>query len=70
MPFDPVAFKSWAGKGMCPAILPVLGLFNNLIERGYKVFLLTGRDDSTFRAITTANLQDQGYIGYERLIMR
>ncbi|KAJ3699617.1 hypothetical protein LUZ61_003322 [Rhynchospora tenuis] len=70
MPFDPAAFKSWAGKGMCSAILPVLDLFNKLIERGYKVFLLTGRDDLTFRDITTANLHNQGFVGYERLIMR
>ncbi|KAF3331865.1 acid phosphatase 1 [Carex littledalei] len=69
MLFDTAALK-WAAKGMCSAILPVLDLFNKLIERGYKVFLLTGQDDLTFRDITTANLQDQGYFGYKRLIMR
>ncbi|KAJ3682925.1 hypothetical protein LUZ60_013152 [Juncus effusus] len=70
MPFDPTGFKSWAGKGMCNVIPPTLDLFNELIKRGYKVFLLTGRDDATFRDITTANLQNQGFVGYERLIMR
>ncbi|XP_027335792.1 acid phosphatase 1-like [Abrus precatorius] len=69
-PFDSTIFKAWIMKGMCPANPVVLGLFNALKERGFKVFLLTGRDAATLGKITTDNLHTQGFIGYERLIMR
>nr|CAD1841834.1 unnamed protein product [Ananas comosus var. bracteatus] len=69
-PFDPTAFKSWAQRGICPAIPQVLILYKKLLERGYKVFLLTGRDQETLGATTTSNLILQGFIGHERLFMR
>ena len=56
--------------GMCPANPAVLGLFNALKEKGFKVFLLTGRHEATLGKITTDNLRNQGFIGYERLILR
>lgn len=69
-PFDAVGFKAWAAKGQCPAIPPVLGLFNKLIRNGFKVILLTGRDEETLKQCTVDNLRNQGFIGYDRLIMR
>nr|CAD1833102.1 unnamed protein product [Ananas comosus var. bracteatus] len=69
-PFDPTAFKSWARRGICPAIPQVLILYKKLLERGYKVFLLTGRDQETLGATTTSNLILQGFIGHERIFMR
>ena len=57
-------------KGESPAIQPVLELFNDLIEIGFKVFLVTGRDEETLRQATVENLHNQGFTGYERLIMR
>lgn len=69
-PFDSTIFKAWIMKGMCPANPVVLGLFKTLTERGFKVFLLTGRDEATLGKITTDNLRNQGFIGYERLILR
>ncbi|CAH2058806.1 unnamed protein product [Thlaspi arvense] len=69
-PYDPTGFRTWAMKGGSPAIQPVLELFNNLIETGFKVFLVTGRDEETLREATEENLNDQGFTGYERLIMR
>ncbi|KAI9107933.1 hypothetical protein K1719_020806 [Acacia pycnantha] len=69
-PFDSGKFKEWMMKGACPAIPSVLGLFKKLIERGFKVFLLTGRDQATLGQITTLNLHSQGFIGYHRLILR
>ncbi|XP_061357680.1 acid phosphatase 1-like [Gastrolobium bilobum] len=69
-PFDKTIFKAWIMKGMCPANAAVLGLFNTLRQRGFKVFLLTGRDEATLGKITTDNLRNQGFIGYERLILR
>ncbi|XP_043702321.1 acid phosphatase 1-like [Telopea speciosissima] len=69
-PFDPIDFKKWALKGSCPAIPAVLELFKKLISSGFKVFLLTGRDEAGLGQATLDNLHNQGYLGYERLIMR
>lgn len=69
-PYDPAGFKSWAMKGGCKAIPGMLNLFTALIDSGFKVFLLTGRDQETLGPATIENLQNQGFIGYERLIMR
>ncbi|OWM81602.1 hypothetical protein CDL15_Pgr007640 [Punica granatum] len=69
-PFDVAGFKSWATKGQCPAIRPVLRLFNKLINGGFKVILLTGRDNETLGQCTINNVQSQGFVGYERLVMR
>lgn len=69
-PYDPLAFRAWAMKGGCPAISAVQQLFDELIEKGFKVFLVTGRDEETLGQVTINNLHNQGYIGYERLILR
>ncbi|KAG4393016.1 hypothetical protein AAZX31_03G001300 [Glycine max] len=69
-PYDPFAFRTWAMKGGCPAIPSVLRLFNILVNKGFKVFLLTGRDEETLGQVTRNNLHNQGFIGYERLILR
>ncbi|KAJ8753869.1 hypothetical protein K2173_000123 [Erythroxylum novogranatense] len=69
-PYDPVGFRTWALKGACPAIRSVLGLFRDLIGRGFKVILITGRDEQTLGRATLDNLQTQGFVGYEQLIMR
>ncbi|XP_042516365.1 acid phosphatase 1-like [Macadamia integrifolia] len=69
-PFDRTAFKKWMLKGECPAVPAVLELFRKLVSSGFKVFLLTGRDEARFGQVTLDNLHDQGYLGYERLIMR
>ncbi|XP_077239286.1 HAD superfamily, subfamily IIIB acid phosphatase isoform X2 [Tasmannia lanceolata] len=69
-PFDSAGYKAWAQKGSCPAIPAILQLFKKLIEGGFKVFLLTGRDEELLGQITTENLHNQGFIGYERLILR
>lgn len=69
-PFDPIAFRAWALRGACPAIPAVLGVYKELVERGFTVFLVTGRDEEVFAEATTENLLLQGFDGYERLIMR
>ncbi|XP_010529940.1 PREDICTED: acid phosphatase 1-like [Tarenaya hassleriana] len=69
-PYDPMGFRAWAMKGGCPAIQPVLELFNKLTTTGFKVFLVTGRDEESLGQATLENLQNQGFMGYERLIMR
>lgn len=69
-PYDPVGFVSWAEKGGCPAIPGVLELFNVLVGRGFKVFLLTGRDEGILGEATRDNLRNQGYVGYHTLTLR
>ncbi|XP_014515146.1 acid phosphatase 1 [Vigna radiata var. radiata] len=69
-PFDSTIFKAWIMKGTCPANPAVKLLFNSLKERGFKLFLLTGRDQATLSTITSNNLHSQGFAGYQRLILR
>ncbi|KAL9303674.1 hypothetical protein ACSQ67_020937 [Phaseolus vulgaris] len=69
-PYDPSAFRKWAKIGGCPAIPSVLRLFSILVDKGFKVFLLTGRDEETLGEVTKNNLHNQGFIGYERLVLR
>ncbi|KAG2552158.1 hypothetical protein PVAP13_9KG433423 [Panicum virgatum] len=68
--YDPSAFKAWASKEACPGIPPVLWLFTALLDKGFKVFLLSGRDEETLGPCTAGNLEAEGFSGYERLIMR
>lgn len=56
--------------GGCPAIPAMLGLFNKLVNSGFKVILLTGRGEETLGQVTIENLHNQGFLGYERLILR
>jgi predicted secreted acid phosphatase len=52
-----------------PAIKPVLELYNVLVERGYKIFFITGRDDNEFNyKHTYGNLQKAGYAKIDSLI--
>lgn len=69
-PYDPTGFKTWAQRGGCPAISAVLDLFSKLVDGGFKVFLVTGRDEQTLAQATRDNLHTQGFIGYEQLILR
>lgn len=69
-PYDPQGFKLWASTGGCPAIPAALRLFNKLVQAGFKVILITGRDEQTMAQPTTLNLHNQGFTAYERLILR
>lgn len=57
-------------EGECPAIQSVAELFAKLIESGFKVFLVTGRDEENLGQVTSENLHREGFVGYERLILR
>lgn len=69
-PFDSGKFKEWIRKGECPAISGMLEVFKRLLERGFKVFLVTGRDKNTMAHVTALNLHRQGFIGYQYLFLR
>lgn len=58
------SWVSWA-----PPIPSSLWLFNELKKLKFKIFLLTGRDESV-RAQTLLNLKYAGYTNFERLILR
>ncbi|KAL6660129.1 hypothetical protein ACP70R_002251 [Stipagrostis hirtigluma subsp. patula] len=68
--YDPLAFKEWATKEACSGIHPVRELFTALLDKGFKVFLLSGRDEEALGSCTAENLEAEGFSGYERLIMR
>ena len=68
--YDPLAFQKWASQEACPGIPAVLQLFVTLQGKGFKVFLLSGRDEETLRSCTSQNLESEGFSGYERLLMR
>lgn len=54
-----------------PAIKPVLELYNFLVEKGYKIFFITGRDNDEFNYNHTyGNLQKSGYTKIDSLILR
>lgn len=68
--FNSGEFKEWIRKGECKAIPGMLQVFLRLLERGFKVVLITGRDQDTMGQVTALNLHRQGFIGYHRLILR
>jgi predicted secreted acid phosphatase len=41
-----------------------------LQDKGFKLFLLSGRDEETLGSCTSENLESEGFSGYERLLMR
>ncbi|XP_042404455.1 uncharacterized protein LOC121994512 isoform X1 [Zingiber officinale] len=69
-PYDSRAYVSWVLRGACPAIPQVLGVYRKLMERGFQVFLVTGRSEDVLGASTVENLAAQGFDGHHRLIMR
>ncbi|XP_037483487.1 acid phosphatase 1-like [Triticum dicoccoides] len=68
--YDPAAFKAWASRGACPGIPAMVRLFWVLKGGGFRVFLLSGRDEEALGASTAANLAAAGFAGYDRLILR
>ncbi|XP_059275016.1 acid phosphatase 1-like [Lycium ferocissimum] len=67
--FDEVAFDKWVNEAEAPAIPASLKLYKELQQRGFKIFLLTGRSEFQ-RNDTVKNLVYAGYSNWERLILR
>ncbi|KAE8703182.1 Acid phosphatase 1, putative isoform 3 [Hibiscus syriacus] len=67
---DAWILDAWAMKAECPEIPALLGLFQKLVDSGFKVFLITGRDEETLATATIDNLHSQGFMGYKRVIFR
>lgn len=56
-------------KAEALALPASLNFYKELQKLGFKIFLLTGRDESQ-RAVTEKNLKNAGYSNWERLILR
>uniref|UniRef100_A0A1D1XM66 Acid phosphatase 1 n=1 Tax=Anthurium amnicola TaxID=1678845 RepID=A0A1D1XM66_9ARAE len=67
--FDRHQFDKWVEKANAPAIESSLKLYNELLDLGYKIILLTGRSEG-HRSITIDNLRTAGFKNWEKLILR
>ncbi|KAL8151245.1 hypothetical protein V2J09_021053 [Rumex salicifolius] len=67
--FDPIEFNKWVEKGEAPAIEPILRLYEQVLGLGFKVFLLTGRNEK-HRSVTVRNLVHAGFHKWDKLILR
>lgn len=67
--FDNIQFDKWVIEGTSSAIQPSLKLYNEVLELGFKIFLLTGRTEDK-RDITINNLIKAGFQKWDRLILR
>jgi len=67
--FEETTFNSWVDLAEAPALAPSLSLYKELQQLGFKIFLLTGRDEK-HRNVTEKNLLYAGFTNWERLILR
>ncbi|KAI0529224.1 hypothetical protein KFK09_001771 [Dendrobium nobile] len=67
--FNGHEFNKWVEKGVAPAINSSLKLYMEVLDLGFKIFLLTGRSEAQ-RAITADNLNSVGFQDWEKLILR
>lgn len=67
--FDHPEFDKWVEKGMAPAMQPSLRLYEQVLQLGFKVFLLTGRTEK-HRNVTIENLMIAGFQNWDKLILR
>ncbi|CAA7027499.1 unnamed protein product [Microthlaspi erraticum] len=69
VPYNSKKFNDWVLQGTAPGFDASLKLFKGLKKLGFTIILLTGRDEVQ-RSITTQNLLDAGYSGWEYLLLR
>ncbi|KAH1146997.1 hypothetical protein GYH30_042254 [Glycine max] len=67
--FDREKFNNWVEKGVAPAIEPSLKLYEDVLNLGFKVILLTGRSER-HRSVTVDNLINAGFKEWDQLILR
>ncbi|XP_027355921.1 acid phosphatase 1 [Abrus precatorius] len=67
--FDHEKFDDWVEKGVAPAIGPSLKLYEDVLNLGFKVILLTGRSER-HRSVTVDNLINAGFKDWHQLILR
>ncbi|OWM79434.1 acid phosphatase 1 [Punica granatum] len=67
--FDHPEFDKWVERASAPAIPPSLRLYEQVLQLGFKVFLLTGRTEK-HRGVTVENLINAGFQNWDKLILR
>lgn len=67
--FDHPEFDKWVEKAAAPAIQPSLRLYEQVLQLGFKVILLTGRTEK-HRSATVENLINAGFQSWHKLILR
>ncbi|XP_061338155.1 acid phosphatase 1-like [Gastrolobium bilobum] len=67
--FDHGKFDKWVEKGIAPPIEPSLKLYEDVLNLGFKVILLTGRSER-HRSVTVDNLINAGFRDWHQLILR
>jgi hypothetical protein len=67
--FNETSFDEWVDEAKAPALSSSLKLYNELLELGFHIILLTGRSEFQ-RNSTEANLLLAGYRSWEKLILR
>ncbi|CAI9100477.1 OLC1v1037590C1 [Oldenlandia corymbosa var. corymbosa] len=67
--FDEKIFNAWIDLAEAPVLPASLRLYRELLQLGFKIVLLTGRDESQ-REVTEKNLYNAGYSNWERLLLR
>ncbi|XP_074591890.1 acid phosphatase 1-like [Curcuma longa] len=67
--YNETSFNEWVELGEAPALPASLKLYGKLLELGFQIVLLTGRDENQ-RNVTVENLLSVGYSSWEQLILR
>jgi hypothetical protein len=67
--FNETSFDEWVDEAKAPALSSSLKLYNELLELGFHIIVLTGRSEFQ-RNSTEANLLLAGYRSWEKLILR
>ncbi|PON66821.1 Acid phosphatase [Trema orientale] len=63
------SLESWMRKSKAPALTHTLDIFNEIKDKGLKIFLISSRKE-TLRSHTVDNLIDVGYHGWSGLSLR
>lgn len=67
--YIPKLSHEWIMKSAAPAIPIMKDFYDYLIKKGYHIIFITGRHHNEYEA-TAKNLKDQGFTGYDKLIVR
>lgn len=67
-PFDEAKFNEWIAAGELPGIEDVVALYNEVLNKGFKIVIISGTSDD-FREARYKNLRNVGVDGWEKLIL-
>ena len=67
--YDLITWKEWVNKSKAPAIKQVKRFYDVLVNKGFIIIFLSGRNESEYAA-TEKNLINAGYKNFDTLIVR